>query len=365
MMSLQNPDSVDSKPALTDTASSASAPNPTPSFANVASLAPGDDDDDHDSAYGEEVSRYSTSVSSSVYEYVTRYGRTYSANKNGRWVLPVDDKELDRLDVHHHLILTAMVNKLYYAPLPSDFAGRALDLATGTGIWAIDFADTHPGAHVIGNDLAPTMPGWVPPNVQFYIDDIEETWTYSESEQFDFIHARFLSGAIQDWPKLMSQTFQHTKPGCYAEFQDWNTWLYSQDNSLPEDSALNKFHQIACWGRHNQGFNQKPGVHLEEWMKDAGFVDVEVRKILLPLGPWPKDKHLKHVGAINYVQMMKAFEAICYAVLPMLPEEAGGPWKYEEIQVFLAEIRKDASNKRIHGVYDFYVVWGRKPAVAS
>jgi methylase of polypeptide subunit release factors len=30
-----------------------------------------------------------------------------------------------------------------------------LDIGTGTGIWAIDFADEHPEAEVIGTDLSP------------------------------------------------------------------------------------------------------------------------------------------------------------------------------------------------------------------
>ena len=46
-----------------------------------------------------------------------------------------------------------------------------------------------------------------PPNLQFYVDDIEDEWGY-EDTPFDYIHARFLVGAILDWPKLMHQAFQ-------------------------------------------------------------------------------------------------------------------------------------------------------------
>lgn len=30
-----------------------------------------------------------------------------------------------------------------------------IDIGTGTGIWAIDFADEHPESEVIGTDLSP------------------------------------------------------------------------------------------------------------------------------------------------------------------------------------------------------------------
>ena len=105
----------------------------------------------------------------------------------------------------------------------------------------------------------------------------------------------------------------------------------------------------------------KPGPYLEQFLRDAGYVNVQSQKVHIPLGPWPKDKVMKEVGIINLVQMDKAIEAICLGVLTQLPPEAGGPWSWEEIQVFLAGIRKDMRNKKIHSLYDFYVVTGQKP----
>ena len=49
--------------------------------------------------------------------------------------------------------------KNYLAPI-GDNPGRVLDLACGTGIWAIEFGDDHPGAEIIGTDLSPTQPTW-------------------------------------------------------------------------------------------------------------------------------------------------------------------------------------------------------------
>jgi ubiquinone/menaquinone biosynthesis C-methylase UbiE len=48
------------------------------------------------------------------------------------------------------LFLRTFDNKLGLAPpnLPGSKVERVLDVGTGTGIWAIDFADDHPEAEV-------------------------------------------------------------------------------------------------------------------------------------------------------------------------------------------------------------------------
>lgn len=53
--------------------------------------------------------------------------------------MPNDEKEQDRLDLFHHLFLSLLGGKLWTSPL--DNPHRVLDVGTGTGIWAIDFAE--------------------------------------------------------------------------------------------------------------------------------------------------------------------------------------------------------------------------------
>jgi hypothetical protein len=51
----------------------------------------------------------------------------------------------------------------------------------------------------------------VAPNLQFLIDDIEDDWGYEE-DPFDYVHGRFLAGAILDWPKLVQQAYKYYYP---------------------------------------------------------------------------------------------------------------------------------------------------------
>lgn len=126
--------------------------------------------------------------------------------------------------------------------------------------------------------------------MKFEIDDAEESWTYQQ--QFDFVHVRYLAAAITDWPRLVRQAFDAVKPGCYAEFQDFDITYYSQDGSLKPEHEIQKW--ITTLRNASRDFkrNPCPGPELEGWAKDAGFQDVHHEKFILPIGPWPKDKHL-------------------------------------------------------------------------
>jgi methylase of polypeptide subunit release factors len=82
-----------------------------------------------------------------------------------------------------------------------------LDLGTGTGIWAIDFADRYPSALVIGTDLSPTQPEWVPPNIRFEIEDFNDDWTF-KLKDFDYIHLGCLFGSVENWQRLYKQVYE-------------------------------------------------------------------------------------------------------------------------------------------------------------
>jgi methylase of polypeptide subunit release factors len=84
---------------------------------------------------------------------------------------------------------------------------KVLDLGTGTGIWAIDFADQYPSAVVTGTDLSPIQPTWVPPNIKFEIEDFNDEWTF-ELDEFDYIHLRSLYGCVPDWPEFYRKAYR-------------------------------------------------------------------------------------------------------------------------------------------------------------
>jgi hypothetical protein len=90
-----------------------------------------------DEGYQTDVrSAKSTSISSSVRDYVFENNRRYHKFKEGRYLIPNDDEEQEREDMKHALVLNLCGGKLHLAPFESP--NKILDIGTGTGIWAID-----------------------------------------------------------------------------------------------------------------------------------------------------------------------------------------------------------------------------------
>ncbi|CEL11944.1 hypothetical protein ASPCAL15038 [Aspergillus calidoustus] len=116
---------------------------------------------DCESALGDLGSTDGTeSVHSTLIEGIWENGRRYHKYHDGFYFIPDDEQEQERLDMQHEICLMTMNRMLYYSPLRSDVRS-VLDIGTGTGIWAIDFADQHPSAEVTGTDLSPIQPHWL------------------------------------------------------------------------------------------------------------------------------------------------------------------------------------------------------------
>jgi hypothetical protein len=123
-------------------------------------------DDDVDSAYGEDAAESTASLSSSVLAYRTVHGRTYHSERgNAHYWGANDELQNESMDMNHHVLTLALGGALYLAPLQKDIE-KAVDIGTGTGVWAIDFADEHPNCKVVGTDVSLIQPSWVPPNLE-------------------------------------------------------------------------------------------------------------------------------------------------------------------------------------------------------
>lgn len=234
-----------------------------------------------------------------------------------------------------------MSNQLHLAPIRPD-PHRILDLGTGSGIWAFDMADRYPSATIIGVDTAAVQPHYVPPNVQFEIDDIESDWLYSESS-FDFIHARELVLTIRDWPRLVRQSYQHLKPGGYLQLAGSLPLFASDDGTLPPNSAYVEIAQMYFDMGDRIGVSGKAPQLWKQQLVDAGFEDVVETILKIPTNPWPKDARLKKIGAFELSHFRDGISNIFARGYTQIL--GGDPAYFETV---MAKARKEVLDRRMH-----------------
>ncbi|RMJ22615.1 Methyltransferase [Aspergillus sp. HF37] len=292
------------------------------------------------------------SLSSSVLNYQYENGRRYHAYREGEYMVPNDDKEQDRMDLLHHIYRLTVGGALFRAPIDPSTA-RILDLGTGTGIWAIEMADDFPSADVIGTDLSPIQPKWVPPNCYFEVDDYESEWGFSKP--FDFIHGRNLAGSIRDMSMLYQRIMNNLKPGGWVEIVDFAGALFSDDDSMEKAPFLTKWCTLQQEAFRKFGKDIGIAGQHKQRMIDAGFTNVKEEVYKVPVNPWPKDRRMKDLGRYNQVNVLEGLEAYTLASLTRVLG-----WDMQEVETFFAGVRKELVDRSLHVYVKFYFIYGQK-----
>lgn len=248
---------------------------------------------------------------------------------------------MDRNDMQHCKFTLLMDDELYLAPI-SDDPQNILDIGTGTGIWAMDMADKFPAATVIGFDIAPVQPTFVPPNLHFEVDDAEADWLWDQNS-FDFIHGRELILAIRDWPRLIGQAYTALKPGGYLQLAGSYPEFRSDDDTLPPDLAYVELGKIYFDMSEKVGVSGRELPQWKQQLVDAGFVDVVEKMYKIPTNPWPKNPRLKKVGAFELLHFR---ETISNVFARGYTEILGGDPVY--LEVLLAKARQEVLDRNMH-----------------
>ncbi|KAF2006360.1 S-adenosyl-L-methionine-dependent methyltransferase [Amniculicola lignicola CBS 123094] len=295
------------------------------------------------------------SLASSVTRYRYENGRRYHAFREGSYYAPNDDAYARYETVVHHLWLLTLEDKLFLAPVENP--QMVLDVGTGTGLWAIDMADSFPSAEIIATDLSPTQATTAPPNVRFEVDDARSEWTHPENS-FDLVHVRGLTGCIRDWPEFYRETYKHLKPGGWFEHLEFSCDTNADPNSTAYADKMYSAFSAAVFsvGEEKTGMTFQTIKHMKEYMEGAGFVDIVEKRFIWPIGPWPSDPHLKEMGRWGERNWIDGFESW---VMALYTRFLG--WTYAEVQAFVADMKSVVRDRKNQYYQSVRCVYGRKP----
>ncbi|KAF4457102.1 hypothetical protein F53441_890 [Fusarium austroafricanum] len=319
-----------------------------------------EDNTDADSALDSDAASSTASITSSILEYRTIHGRTYHSEQgNAQYWGSNDEQQNDLMDLTHHILTLGMGDKIHMAPLKEEKLQQALDIGCGTGIWAIDFADQYPSAEIIGTDLSPIQPSWVPPNVQFEIEDCTREWTF-KSDYADYLHARWLMGSIKDWNHFFTEAYRVCKPGGWVESHEASCNVTSDDDTVPLDSAMGHWGKFFSEGgkKMNVSFSVVEDGTQRKAMEEAGFINIQEFDFRNPIGTWPKDPVEKQMGAYTKHGLETDSEGFILFIAHTLG------WSREEILVYIAQFRREIKAGKQHGYFAQKIVWGQKPETA-
>ncbi|KAK0391268.1 hypothetical protein NLU13_0769 [Sarocladium strictum] len=288
---------------------------------------------------------------------VEHHGRLFQhyAVTQGAYFAPVDEWEISRLELMHSIFCMVFDNRLIFPPVRSP--RRILDCGCGGGSWAVAAAQQYPESEVLGIDISPhMMPDDIPDNLDLQVDDLNNRFNYPHNH-FDVIHSQMVAGGIHvnRWQSYLGDIYKALRPGGWCQMVE----IYF--NAQSDNGALTRDHALSRWSRQyleamQPWKNPRAPLQLSNWMRSAGFSEVDTRLIPLPMCGWSSDAREYHIGAANSSHVSQLLHT-----LGLYPMTAFRGMTIEAFEELVAEARIEAANPSLKPYFPLYVCIGRKP----
>ncbi|KIY72196.1 S-adenosyl-L-methionine-dependent methyltransferase [Cylindrobasidium torrendii FP15055 ss-10] len=290
------------------------------------------------------------------------HGRRLNA-LNTTYLLPADDEEVRRSELHHRALKFVFDGRNYVGPVRQALQfgqkRRVLDLGTGGGIWAVEMADEFKRADIIGVDLAPIQPRDVPPNCEFKLSDLAQPELPYPDGYFDLIHARSIFTGIPDYIRFVSEVARLLRPGGLVILVEPD--LNPAVNEPLEDIAaeLDLSGWFALWETYSaclrhQGIDTSIPNRIPDIVASSGMFQDTVKRIAeVPVGFWPRDDVSLTVGQLQWMD----FDLLLPALRPLFLH-CGIP--ATKVQSLIEDAQRDLYNPEAHLITRINIVYASK-----
>jgi len=147
---------------------------------------------------------------------------------------------------------------------------------------------------------------------------------------------------------LTNTSDSNLSPGGWVEFQDYDSWIYSDDGSIQEGDAVSMWEHVVFDAARRINKEPAPGPSLEKWVRDQGFINIQHRVFKIPSNSWPKDPKLKMIGAYMLDNLFQGLEGFN---MRLLCGALG--WTEQEVTVLLAGVKRQLYSTECHGYWNW------------
>lgn len=268
-------------------------------------------------------------------------------------------EEMVRLGELASIVTQAMGGVLPEQTGPERF-GRILDLACGPGEWVMGMASVYPHMQLVGVDKSQRMIDFASASAvaqgrscTFRVMDITQSPLDFPDATFDLVNARYILGFMKrdQWAILLRECYRLLKP-------DGVIRITEQESGFSNDPVYQRY--IDLWGEawrvagHSFAFTKAyigVTVVLKQFMRQAGFVEPQLRPILIDLS----------AGEQNHQAFMEnLIDAITLAAPWLLRQ---GVTTQEEIDEIADQMKQLIGQNNFAAYWFLNTIWASKPMV--
>ncbi len=236
---------------------------------------------------------------------------------------------------------------------------RILDIACGSGEWALDLAFAHPEIEVVGMDISQRMTDAAfgqariqgLENVQFLVMDATRPLDFP-SDSFDLVNARTIAGMMPQatWPLFIKECARILRPGGIIRLTECDTWGITNS---PAFEALNALAMLAL-KRAGAGFSPDGRTFtitplLKRLLQNAGYTHIQEKSFFNNFST----NEISH--QCTYRNYMAFYQLAQSALLKFKVASK------EEIDELYKQMQLEMLNPDFGGIAFFLTVWGEPP----